>query len=373
MLDKQKLFIRADANEKIAMGHVMRCLSIAEAFRARGGEAEFLLADGYVCDLLEQRGFPFRVLESDWKDMEGEMEQLRNILQQEMKISDGKPKILVDSYQATENYLRLLGEHARVIYIDDLNRFSVPAAMVVNYASFAGLESRSLYKDSEGKKTYIVQEWGLEGRSLYKDSEVLCMGWQYTPLRLVFADSRHVFCQEVKNILVTTGGSDPYEMSVRLADRLLGNESFKNVRIHVVAGKFCQCTDTLQQMQLREERLCLYRNISNMEELMCQCDFAVSAGGTTVFELFACGVPVIAFGFAENQMESLHLLAEQGALCYMGDAREDVNGTADKIVQQAEAFCRNASLRKEYEKRGHSVTDGRGAFRIADAIQNLGD
>lgn len=351
MANIQKLFIRADANEKIAMGHVMRCLSIAEAFRDRGGETEFLLADRYVCDLLEQRGFFYRVLESNWQDMEGEMELLAKILQQEMKISKEKPKILVDSYQATENYLRLLGEHARVIYIDDLNRFTVPAAMVVNYASFAKPDCKSLYKDS---------------------GAALCMGWQYTPLRLVFADSQHTFCQEVKNVLITTGGSDPYEMSVLLADRLLKLESFKNVRIHVVAGKFCQCIDRLQQMQLQEERLCLYQNISNMEELMCQCDFAVSAGGTTVFELFACGVPVIAFGFAENQMESLHLLAKQGALCYMGDARENVNDTADKIIQQAEEFCRDAALRKEYEKRGHSVTDGKGAFRIADAILELG-
>lgn len=350
MLNTQKLFIRADANEKIAMGHVMRCMSIAEAFQARGGEVKFLLADEYVCDLLEQRGFSYRVLQSSWQDMEGETGLLAKILQQEMRASGEKPKLLVDSYQATENYLRLLGEYARVIYIDDLNRFAVPAAMVVNYASFAKPDCESLYHNSD---------------------TVLCMGWQYTPLRLVFADSHHPFCREVKNILITTGGSDPYGMSVRLAGRMLGLESFKNAKIHVVAGKFCQCIEALQQLQMQEERLCLYQNISNMEELMCRCDFAVSAGGTTVFELFACGVPVIAFGFAENQMESLHLLDEQGALCYMGDARDNISDTEDRIIQQAEAFCRDADLRKEYEKRGRSVTDGRGAFRIADAILKL--
>lgn len=348
----QKLLIRTDGNEKIAMGHVMRCLSIAEAFRSLGGEVEFLLADDYVCSVLDGRGFSYQVLGSDWQDPEQEIEQMETLLKRESELEPAeKPKLLIDSYQVTQKYLACLAQSARLIYLDDLNSFPIPAAMVVNYASFAGAEENGFYGNPD---------------------TVYCLGWQYTPLRLAFAETESPFRTQVKNILITTGGSDPFEMSVRISRQMLEKEWLGDIKLHVVAGKFCQCTDMLLQLQEQDERIKLYQNISNMESVMSRCDFAISAGGTTIFELFACGLPVIAFGFAENQMESLHLLAEQQALCYMGDAREDKAEVVNNIVKKAEEYCMNASFREEYRKRGQMITDGRGAFRIAEAIWNLG-
>lgn len=341
-----KLFIRTDGNEKIAMGHVMRCLSIAEAFSSFGGEVEFLLADDYVCSVLDGRGFPYQILGSDWQNPEQEIGQLEKLLR-----GEEKPKLLIDSYQVTEKYLACLKEFVQIIYLDDLNSFSVPADMVVNYVSFARDKGNKLYRNPD---------------------TVYCLGWQYTPLRLVFAEAESPFQSQVKNILITTGGSDPFEMSVLIARQMLEQDWLGDIKLHIVAGKFCQCTDSLLQLQEQDERIKVYQNISNIESVMCQCDFAVSAGGTTLFELFACGVPVIAFGFAENQIESLHLLAEQHALCYMGDARENIAEAVDNIVKRAGEYCMDASLRAEYRKRGQLITDGKGALRIAEAIWNLG-
>lgn len=343
--NRQRLLIRTDGNEKIAMGHVMRCLSIAEAFKRLGGEVEFLLSDNYVCSVLEQRGFSYQVLGSNWQDLEQEIEQMETLLKRE-----GKTKLLIDSYQVTERYLACLAEFAQLIYLDDLNSFPIPAAMVVNYVSFAQNKENTFYENPD---------------------TVYCLGWQYTPLRLAFAESKYQFQPRVKNILITTGGSDPFEMSVRISRQLLKQEWLEDISLHIVAGKFCQCTDILLQLQEQDERVKIYQNISNMESVMCQCDFAVSAGGTTLFELFACGVPVIAFGFVENQMESLHLLAEQQALCYMGDARQNTEELVNNIVKKAEEYCMDASLREEYRKQGQSITDGKGALRIAEAIRSL--
>lgn len=344
--NRQKLFIRTDGNEKIAMGHVMRCLSIAEAFKGLGGEVEFLLSDDYVCGVLEQRGFSFRILGSNWQDMDQEIERMETLLKRERK-----PKLLIDSYQVTEKYLACLAEYAQLIYLDDLNRFPIPAAMVVNYASFAQNKDNTFYENSD---------------------TVYCLGWQYTPLRLAFAESKCQFQPQVKNILITTGGSDPFEMSVLISRQMLKQKWLEDINLHIIAGKFYKCTDILLQLQEQDKRIKIYQNISNIESVMCQCDLAVSAGGTTLFELFACGVPVIAFGFVENQMESLNLLAEQHALCYMGDARENAAELVNNIVKKAEEFCMDILLREEYRKRGQLITDGKGALRIAEAIWNLG-
>ena len=60
------ILFRADANSSIAMGHVMRCLSIADAISAntsfptivRGkADIKFVLADETVADLIKSRGY----------------------------------------------------------------------------------------------------------------------------------------------------------------------------------------------------------------------------------------------------------------------------------------------------------------------------
>ena len=62
-----KIGIRVDANEIVATGHVMRCLAIAEELRKIGQELLFISADDFQRPLIEQKGFEFVSLQTDWK------------------------------------------------------------------------------------------------------------------------------------------------------------------------------------------------------------------------------------------------------------------------------------------------------------------
>ena len=95
--------IRADANREIGLGHVMRCLSIADALRAAGQQVCFILADNNAEELLERRGQEYHILNSAYNRMEEELEDLQEFLK-EKKIE----LLLIDSYQVTENYLARL-------------------------------------------------------------------------------------------------------------------------------------------------------------------------------------------------------------------------------------------------------------------------
>lgn len=48
------LYIRTDMNEQIATGHIMRCISIADALTVAGEAVTFILADEQAVDLLKQ-------------------------------------------------------------------------------------------------------------------------------------------------------------------------------------------------------------------------------------------------------------------------------------------------------------------------------
>ena len=90
------IFIRTDMNEKIATGHVMRCLSIADALKEQGKEVHFLLADEQAQNLIQSRGYESIVLHTVWNDMDSEIPVLLAAIDR-YKIT----RILIDSYQVT--------------------------------------------------------------------------------------------------------------------------------------------------------------------------------------------------------------------------------------------------------------------------------
>lgn len=79
---------------------------------------------------------------------------------------------------------------------------------------------------------------------------------------------------------------------------------------------------------------------------MHSCELAVSASGTTLLELCACGIPTICFSFADNQMAFAASMDNYGAMCYVGDAREEHN--IERII--CDADLQNWRDRKICEK-----------------------
>ena len=107
--------IRVDMNEQIATGHMMRCLSIADALRDLGEQVTFILADEQAINLLKQRGYDAIVLHTQWNDMDGELQGLSQMIQNEQI-----EKLLIDSYLVTPQYLAKLSESVKTVYIDDM-------------------------------------------------------------------------------------------------------------------------------------------------------------------------------------------------------------------------------------------------------------
>ena len=113
------IIFRADANETVATGHLMRCMTIAEACREKGVECEFWLAEDKETERLRQAGFSYRILGSQWDDLEKELpfleRQLDDLDRQGKKVT----YLVADSYQSTPDYLGKLNDIINVLYIDD--------------------------------------------------------------------------------------------------------------------------------------------------------------------------------------------------------------------------------------------------------------
>lgn len=351
--------IRADANSKIGMGHVMRCLSVADALVKRGEEVLFVTADDTPVPLLTKKGIPYRVLHTDYADMEAELPELLAVLREltlraespEAALLQRNTSILVDSYYVTEKYLAALKSRITTIYMDDVYAFSYPVDMLINYNIYG-------------------EEMGYEKDAAFADTKLL-LGAKYVPLREEFSAAEQGRTVADGGILITTGGSDSFNLAGQLLMEAMKYDALKEKEYHVVSGSLNPHIGELQALAQKHENIHIHCNVTNMAELMAESEVALSAGGSTLYELCAMGVPVIAFSFAENQERLVQTFVKRGIAQYGGNYRTDGNKMIQNTIAGLETLLEDENLRTEYREKARTLVDGKGADRIAEAIQAL--
>lgn len=328
------LYIRTDMNDTIATGHVMRCLAIADAAGKQGETTVFLLADGSASAFLAERGYESITLDTQWNDMEGELETLFSLIRKR-KIK----KLLIDSYQVTESYLAALRRAVKTVYLDDLNAFVYSVDMLVCYAVY-------------------WEKFGYE--KAYRETKLL-LGTAYTPLREAFFSCRKKeIGDRIEHILLLSGGTDPYDTIKSLLEQL-PRDSYRCIT--VLCGRYYAGYEELKKTYPEGKNVAIYQAVPDIERYMAEADVAITAGGTTLYELCAVGTPSISYSFADNQLENVLQFQKDGLIDYAGDARKE--NVAECVVELLKTYSRKKRvLRSEAMQR---LVDGRGAARIAEA------
>lgn len=334
------MIVRADGNAKIGAGHLMRCLTIAEAARDQGmgGEILFLCADADSAAFVESHGFRTGVLHADYGRPESELSAW------DSWVSGSDHVILVDGYYVTDAYLGTLRRYGRVYLMDDLQEHAYPVDGVINYNVFA--------EESVYRKLYA----GRETRVL--------TGREYIPLRKQFRDARYEIRPRVRDVLITAGGGDEGDIAGAILDALYKED----ITFHVLVGRFCPHLETWRKRALAARGVRVHFDVRDMAGLMCGCDLAVSAGGSTLYELAAVGVPTICFACARNQEALVEYMGKSGTVCSAGAWHKDPAGTPKRMAEIFERLCESEDLRQQYYHRERRLVDGSGAYRLAEIL-----
>lgn len=321
-------------NNMIATGHIMRCLSIADAATILGESTTFLLADEQGAELVKERGHHFIVLHTKWDHMEAELPALCKVIK-ECHIT----RILIDSYQVTEKYLEQLKTYVEIYYIDDVNAFHYPTDAIICYENYW---KKFQYQDN------------------YKDVS-LYLGMKYIPLRKVYMNcTQKCIKPHIEKILLLSGGTDPYN----ILDSLLEQMDRGNYKqIAVICGRYYDKYEVLCNKYADEKNIRIRQGVSDIEQYMLDADFAVSAGGTTLYELCAVGTPTVSYSFVDNQLDNVIKFDQDHLIDYAGDLRKD--DVAGCIIEFLKSYHYNKNLRKERSRKMQKLVDGKGALRIA--------
>lgn len=336
-------YIRADGNSAIGMGHIMRCLSIAEASHSKkNSKPIFIIADEGCKEMISDRAFESIVLNTDYRDMESEIALLSEIL---------KPTdiVLVDSYQVTVNYYRKLGKLCKTVCLEDMGK-PYPVDILINYNIYGPLLAEN-YKSNPDKE--------LLPRKVF-------LGLEYMPLREAFRTGlEYEVRNKMTDVMLTTGGSDPFYAAGAILEKIT---SIDDIRIHTVSGPFNQNKDRLKSEYGKCERVVIYENLKDMKTLMKKCDIVITATGSTIYEVSALGVPMICFYFAENQRQGANELAKLTDIVNAGCFTADSYGTVDEIYNTLLKCRDDYGYREKIHNQEKILVDGKGALRIVDII-----
>ena len=232
--------------------------------------------------------------------------------------------------------------------MDDIYAFSYPVDMLINYNIYG-------------------EEMGYEKDAAFADTKIL-LGTEYVPLREEFSAAEQQRTAADGGILITTGGSDSFNLAGQLLMEAMKYDALKEKEYHVVSGSLNPHIGELQALAQKHENIHIHCNVTNMAELMAESEVALSAGGSTLYELCAMGVPVIAFSFAENQERLVQTFVKRGIAQYGGNYRTDGNKMIQNTIAGLETLLEDENLRTEYRKKARTLVDGKGADRIAEAI-----
>lgn len=340
------IYFRVDSNSDISAGHVMRCLAIAEVMRSRDVPCMFLCADKESIGLIERKGFKTVVLDGDWHNLDVEVPRLLDLLGK-----DDNPVLFIDTYSVNSDYVARLHKAAKVCYLGSKPLIAPELSLIINYSTSIDF---SFYNQA-----YIAS------------SAKLCLGPSYAPLRREFACQNPSASEEVGSILITTGNTDNNGFVNSLVASALSSKPLSNVRFKVVVGPLFQKATELEASFGSHSMVDLLFEVADMPSVMRSSDVAVSACGTTLYELAACGVPTVGFSLVSEQEESGLSLSELGVIEYAGTAFGDMEKCVMRIVSSLEQLVANTEGRCAMAERFHQLNDGQGCDRICDELMRL--
>jgi UDP-2,4-diacetamido-2,4,6-trideoxy-beta-L-altropyranose hydrolase len=336
-----KTLFRVQADKRIGLGHLRRCLSLASALKEIGTECMFLTnRDVYVATRISALGHESCEDHRSKIGHRGDLEYVQRVAHR-----NDCGIIVVDSYEANESYLRSLKSMGfYVTAIDDLAAQPFACQLVIN----GGAQARQLpYESSSGDTVFLLgSEYALVSQEF----------WQVPP-----RDIR----ENMHTILILMGGADPNNLMPRLIDAL--DKLTADFEIKAVIGPFYRARDELGRAANDcRKSLRVLNAPESMADILRDCDIAISSGGQTLYELAAMGIPAVAIEVAENQRKSLEALAAEGAIVLAGRAFDQ--GLMETVTSAAARLILSYNERLEMSKAGRRIVDGQGPRRAAKII-----
>ena len=337
------LLLRADAGPQIGMGHVMRCLALAEPW-LQAGSAVSLLTTA-PSPALRTRTESLGVSVRELSTMPGGSTDAAetNALAQSLRAA----WLVLDGYHFDAAYQRAVkAAGIRLLVFDDTAHAAHYSADFILNQNLGA--TAALYPHREATTHLLLGPRFVQLRGEFlkcsrrgEEADGACSG---NPPPHVGGYPR---------VMVTLGGSDPDNITAQVLSAL---RTIPNLAADIILGPANPHAAGLQSLlTLHPSPFTLHLAPPNLPALMSRADSAICAGGTTAWELSFLGVPMLVLVLAENQRTNAERLAQTGAA---------IHTSISKLADNLRSLLADAPRRAEMSRRARALVDGLGTFRV---------
>lgn len=323
IMKNQTVAFYVNGNTKRGMGHIYRCLELAD---------EFYVKPDIYYDINQTDKSLFGETTHNLIGVNG-LNELLQILEHK------KYDIFInDILNTTLDYmisLKNCNPAKKIINFEDDGEGIYKADLVIN----ALYQNPMIPQMKAGKNYYICAKTFMF----------------YKPIKIK---------EKVENIFISFGGADPQNYTDRLLE-IIKKDKYKSYKFKIVVGRAKENLENIFEYNKYENIEVLY-DIKNMPEIMSMSDIGFTSRGRTGYELAILGIPTIAM--AQNSREEKHgFVSIENGFDYIGLNPSDsiIEANLDAYINMS----KEERLKKQNELLKHDLRTGR--KRVLNLINSL--
>jgi UDP-2,4-diacetamido-2,4,6-trideoxy-beta-L-altropyranose hydrolase len=358
---------RTDASLQIGTGHVMRCLTLADALQAAGAQCCFICRElpGTLIAQIRQRGFLVSVLPA----------ATEGLIIAEIAV-DGQSNYAawLGADWATDAVQTKIGVGATTVDWLIVDHYALDARweqtlrplcrklMVIDDLADRPHDCDLLLDQNLGRDAYDYNQLVPEGCTVLAGPRYALLRPEFVALR---DDSlRHRAIPQFKSLLITMGGVDQSDATGKVLEALQDCQLPADLRITVVMGSHAPWLERVQLLaKLMPQPTEVKVNVNNMAQLMADSDLAIGAAGSTTWERCCLGLPTLMLVLAENQRSAAAALEQSGSVKLL-----DSLDAIPIVLRSMLSLVVTTDVLSQLSQKSCLVTDGQGASRVTNVL-----
>jgi len=301
-----KIAFRIDISNEIGTGHYLRMSALADAFSELGHQCFFFKSEDETIDYS-----PFDI-------------------------------VMIDTYQVSDEYIASLNSPDRLLVCYDDNALYTYSCDILLNANLHAHELNFRFGEKIPR---------------------LLLGGKYALLRGEFRNAAPVSVRKDANqVFICFGGSDLRNMTPKVINTL---KEIGGIHLSVVLGPYTNNDEEVYA--LSNENITIFKAPQSISAIMSNCDIAITAAGSMIYELAAIGLPAITIIQADNQYLIADYMSRHDLMNCIGDwGNIDLIRLKNDVISLLSDFDK----RKEKSKTLKETVNKNGAANAAKEIIN---
>lgn len=357
-----KIAVRADATSEMGIGHLRRCLSLADALRELGAVSHFVIRDDAVArHVMAGRPYAVSWLPACQVDVADDVPHAawakvgweRDAEESVAALTGWAPEWMIIDHYAFDGrwheWVRAALDCA-IVAIDDLGDRSMAADVLLDGNAAESHSDKYACRLMRPARALIGAKFAL-----------LAPEYRNAP--------RYVFSPEVRSIGVFMGGTDEEGLSATVVQtlRAVGFDG----HLEVVSSAASRHLETLARLCQADGSAKLSVDLPELSAFYARHDLQIGAGGTSCYERCCIGAPTVALAFTANQLAVVPILSKLGAVrsaMIPGIEATHILPGASPLETVVRALLSDPEQRRALAEKSRRYVDGQGAERAALTI-----